>query len=86
MLHNRNMKLLNKLKNRLKYKSHTAEVHRFISNNYTLEVKECRGPIIDSEPTKELYYLVIFKKECPENSITLKIDIETKTVSEVERL
>ena len=87
------MKALNNLINKFKYRSHTNEVLRFIKSHYKkMEVDSLKGPFIDSEhkagskDIEDLYYFVVFKKDCPENTVNLKINKATKKVAEVERL
>ena len=80
------MNLFRNLKNKFKYKEHSRSVSKFLREHYTLEVKSVQGPLLDNEDTEQLFYLVTFVKECPENKITLKVDRDTKEVSEVERL
>jgi len=82
----------NELNNSFKYRSHSAEVVRFVEQTYpTLTAKSIAGPLfdnelnIDREDRKDLFYLVTFKKDCPENQIHLKIKKSTKEVSEIEK-
>lgn len=82
----------NDLINKFKYRSHTNEVFAFVKQSYpTLSPKSILGPLFDNEENRDsseresLFYLVTFKKDCPENQIHLQVDKVSKKVSEVER-
>jgi hypothetical protein len=81
--------LYNHYKNMYAYRYHTKTVHEFIKNKYPSEKTQlCWGPIfdndcnIDREDEETVYYLVSFKKDFPENSLTLKINKKTKEITE----
>ncbi len=82
----------NRVKNNWTYRIHTQEVTRFVKEMYpSLTVKNILGPLFDNElnidkaERKELIYLVIFQKDCPENQIHLKVKKSTIEVSEIEK-
>jgi len=86
-------RLFNKLKNTYNYRGHTKEVNRFVIEMYpTLTAKSILGPLFDNdnfydrEDQKDLFYLVTFNKDCPENQVHLKVEKSSKKVSEVQRL
>ena len=82
----KSMNFLKYYRNKIFYRHHTKSVYEFLRETFpTLKLKAVMGPLESDNKQNELFYLVTFDKDCPENQIHLKIDKSTMEVSEAER-